>query len=205
MRSQTCFGTFPEHFRNISGKKDAHTNQDYIMDDDDLLKKDRLPGIPQVETVVLVNNFITTTMEFANIFASSCEEKLTKVSQRLSDVELALALFEAKLNSVPDNVDIGAPPVVEEEPTTKTDEPVEEPPPPQPEEEEEPPPPEPVEEEEPEEEETQTIPIREHPTFASFFRLQRLGVPEGQIRLKMQAEGVDPSILIDPERQIEPP
>ena len=185
---------------------------------DAYLKKEALPPLPQVQTVMLVNNFIANTMEFANLFASSCEEKLTTVSRRLSDVELALALFEAKLNSVPDNAAIKAPEekrIDAEEKRIEAEEkrieasdaapPREEeimsvarPPPPPREEEEE-------EVSEAEEVNKTTIPVREHPSYAPFFRLQRLGVPEPQIQLKMQAEGVDPELLQDPEKLIERP
>jgi len=37
--------------------------------------------------------------------------------------------------------------------------------------------------------------VKEHPKFAHFFKMQRLGVPEPQIANKIRSEGVDPSIL----------
>ncbi|EQC35460.1 hypothetical protein SDRG_07168 [Saprolegnia diclina VS20] len=44
------------------------------------------------------------------------------------------------------------------------------------------------------------IPIKEHPKYAKFFKLMKMGMPAMQVELKMQSEGVDPSILSDPAK-----
>ena len=77
-----------------------------MADADDMCDKSQLPPVPQVKVVTLVNNFITNTVSFLNVFATSAEEKLSGVAQRISGVELTLALLEAKLNSVPGVADV---------------------------------------------------------------------------------------------------
>ena len=187
-----------------------------MADADDMCDKSQLPPVPQVKVVTLVNNFITNTVSFLNVFATSAEEKLSGVAQRISGVELTLALLEAKLNSVPGVADV-APVAPREAPAAAAPA--------------EPPsdalvaaPPaahatfddddddggaaaaaaaEPAPEPAPEDD--GLVDAKDHPDYASFFRLQRLGVPEPQIRMKMVAEGVDPDVIADPERRVPAP
>lgn len=165
--------------------------------------KETLPPIPQVKTVIVINNFIANTTSFLNLFAQVCESKLSTVSQRLSDIELTLSLLEAKLDSVPGIADVVAAPRPPEDKTSapREDESLKH---------VEPPPPEPDAEitapaDEPDDVDDSLIPIRLHPDYEAYFRLQKLGVPEPQIRLKMQAEGVDPDALHDAEKLVPRP
>lgn len=165
--------------------------------------KETLPPIPQVKTVIVINNFIANTTSFLNLFAQVCESKLSAVSQRLSDIELTLSLLEAKLDSVPGIADV----VAAARPEDKTLAPHEDqsssivdPPPPEPEDAEITSP-----ADEPADVDDSLIPIRLHPDYEAYFRLQKLGVPEPQIRLKMQAEGVDPDALHDAEKLVPRP
>ncbi|EGB11593.1 hypothetical protein AURANDRAFT_20953 [Aureococcus anophagefferens] len=152
-----------------------------MADADDMCDKSQLPPVPQVKVVTLVNNFITNTVSFLNVFATSAEEKLSGVAQRISGVELTLALLEAKLNSVPGVADV-APVAPREAPAAAA--PAE-------------PPSDALDD--------GLVDAKDHPDYASFFRLQRLGVPEPQIRMKMVAEGVDPDVIADPERRVPAP
>uniref|UniRef100_A0A7S0M7Z7 WASH complex subunit 3 n=1 Tax=Cryptomonas curvata TaxID=233186 RepID=A0A7S0M7Z7_9CRYP len=52
-------------------------------------------------TVVLVNQFAVTTIQFLNRFSSQCEEKLRYVSEGIYRVNAGLDLLEAKLDSIP--------------------------------------------------------------------------------------------------------
>mmetsp|Transcript_8935 Transcript_8935/g.36913 ORF Transcript_8935/g.36913 Transcript_8935/m.36913 type:complete len:193 (-) Transcript_8935:807-1385(-) len=190
------------------------------MDDAELLlRASDLPAIPQVQTVMLVNNFVATTVDFMNLFAATCEDKLTAVSRRLSGVELALGLLEAKLDSVPDVRDVTAPASSSQKtaavastaaPQDAAAPPPGPPPPPEapadpagdaPAPDEAPPPPPP--EEAPAG--PAMIPIRDHPTYRAYFRLQKIGVPDGQIKLKLSADGLDPGVIDDPEKLVEAP
>lgn len=59
-----------------------------------------------------MNNFIANTTVFFNTFAENIEEKISKVSNKITEVEILLAVLEAKLNSVPglDNIEPAQPP-----------------------------------------------------------------------------------------------
>lgn len=163
--------------------------------DDSYLRKEGLPAIPQVKTVIVINNFIANTTAFLNLFAQVCEAKLAKVSQRLGDVELILALLEAKLDSVPGIADQSPPAEERHVPSGEEaspggedgDLPDEEAPEP----------------EQPGDE--GLIPIRLHPDYERFFRLKKHGVPENQIRLRMQADRVDPDAIDDPDKLVPRP
>ena len=193
-----------------------------MADADDMCNKEELPPVPQVKVVLVINNFITNTVSFLNVFATSCEEKLSAVAQRISGVELSLALLEAKLNSVPGVAEVTAGPAAAGAPTS--DALVAAPPAPGAEPDDAgdrvydrsgdagdagddagdaAPPAEEAEEEE--EVDDGMVAVKDHPDYASFFRLQKLGVPEGQIAMKMNAEGVDPAMLADPERLVPAP
>ncbi|KAJ0394199.1 hypothetical protein P43SY_007833 [Pythium insidiosum] len=43
------------------------------------------------------------------------------------------------------------------------------------------------------------IPVREHPSYAKFFKLMKMGMPLEQIKLKASAEGLNASLLDSPE------
>ena len=49
------------------------------------------------------------------------------------------------------------------------------------------------------------IPANQHPDYSRYFRLQRMGVPDGQIQLRMRNDGVDADILYDPTRLLPAP
>ena len=58
--------------------------------------------IPIRKSLVLVNHFMVSTVRFMNRFCTLCEEKLSKVSHDVTRIETALAILEAKMNSIPD-------------------------------------------------------------------------------------------------------
>ncbi|KAF4317550.1 hypothetical protein G195_007556 [Phytophthora kernoviae 00238/432] len=62
----------------------------------------QLPSIPVPKSLLLINNFVANTTRFLNHFAHECEERITKVSDNVTRVEILLAILEAKLNSIPD-------------------------------------------------------------------------------------------------------
>lgn len=53
------------------------------------------------KTLVLINNFIASTSVFFNNFTEVIEDKISKLSNKITDVEILLAVLEAKLNSIP--------------------------------------------------------------------------------------------------------
>ena len=58
--------------------------------------------VPIQKTLLLINNFVFNTTSFLNNFTDSCEKKLSRVSGKLSELEILLVVLEAKLDSVPD-------------------------------------------------------------------------------------------------------
>lgn len=50
---------------------------------------------------MLINNFVLNTTSFLNNFTDVCEKKLSGVSGKLSELEILLAVLEAKLDSIP--------------------------------------------------------------------------------------------------------
>ncbi|KAE9122313.1 hypothetical protein PF005_g7178 [Phytophthora fragariae] len=62
----------------------------------------QLPSIPAAQSLLLINNFVANTTRFLNHFAHECEERITRVSDNVTRVEILLAILEAKLSSIPD-------------------------------------------------------------------------------------------------------
>mmetsp|Transcript_13183 Transcript_13183/g.17377 ORF Transcript_13183/g.17377 Transcript_13183/m.17377 type:complete len:320 (-) Transcript_13183:304-1263(-) len=46
------------------------------------------------------------------------------------------------------------------------------------------------------------VPAQEHPEYAGYFKMKRVGVPEMQVKMKMGMLGLDSSVLDDPNRII---
>ena len=57
--------------------------------------------MPVQKTLLAVNNFVVTTTAFLNNFSNTCEHKVARITARVTDLETLLAVFEAKLNSIP--------------------------------------------------------------------------------------------------------
>ena len=53
-------------------------------------------------TVVLVNQMILQTTAFLNQFGSTVERKISKVSAKVTQLEIQLAVLEAKIYSIPE-------------------------------------------------------------------------------------------------------
>jgi len=47
------------------------------------------------------------------------------------------------------------------------------------------------------------VPIREHPHYAKYFKMLKMGVPDMAVRQKMTSEGVDPSLLSVPSKRVQ--
>uniref|UniRef100_A0A915CMQ8 Uncharacterized protein n=1 Tax=Ditylenchus dipsaci TaxID=166011 RepID=A0A915CMQ8_9BILA len=46
------------------------------------------------------------------------------------------------------------------------------------------------------------VKARDHENYVKYFKMLKMGVPEPAVRQKMQAEGLDPNILNEPEKMI---
>lgn len=128
--------------------------------------------IHQKRMHAFINHFITNTVSFLNKFSQSCELRLEKFDSRLQKLEASLCILETKLNSIAG---------LDEIPDTVSQS---------------------VEKPEPQ------IPVTnetttEHPdsqpqmdpALTKFIRMIQVGVPVQAVKMKMQAEGMDPSIL----------
>jgi WASH complex subunit CCDC53 len=66
----------------------------------------RSPPIPIKRTLVLVNEFVTSTTRFLNHLYTLSEERLQDVSRKIKRVETSLILMEARLARIPDFTDV---------------------------------------------------------------------------------------------------
>lgn len=143
----------------------------------------------QIQTTLLyVNNFIVNSTKFLNNFSESCDIKLTNISTKINSLDTILCVLEAKLNSVPGLETDDIPP-----PSTTTSSSA--PNPPQTEQDNVPPSSQPSTP-------SDMVKASEHPDYAPFFKLQRLGVPMPVVSAKTVAAGLDPNVLEDPDAMI---
>jgi len=174
------------------------------------------PGLSNIQpvhikkTLMILNNFVINTTDFANKFAVLCERRLNKISQSIQRLEIVLAILEAKLNSIewlagaggaaPQPTPVAQPAApaagangaappgaaqpsgVEGTPASTSD----------------------VKQGAPEPKPAGP-PLQDDPRYRTYFKMLKLGVPKQQLRLKMQSEGVDPNIIdLDPEAPAPP-
>lgn len=153
----------------------------------------KVPPINQKRTISFINHFIVHTVTFLNKFALSCEERLFEFENKLQKIEASLEILESWLSSVPNlEQDQSTKDVIEnksnkqEEPQTvsKIDEPDN------------------VKEEEPKDIQIDKQPISKDPRYENYFKMIRIGVPKGAVKLKMEQEGLDTSVLDDSQQII---
>ncbi|XP_014219198.1 WASH complex subunit 3 [Copidosoma floridanum] len=149
----------------------------------------KIPPINQKRTIAFMNHFIAHTVTYLNKFALSCEEKLFEFENKIQKVEATLAILEAKLSTIPDaegeqttdgNVNettTNGEEVKTVETKGETDEPDNQVP------------------DKPPVEETDTQPVSADPQYAKYFKMIHFGVPKQAIKLKMEQEGLDSSVL----------
>jgi hypothetical protein len=176
----------------------------------------QIESIELPKTLMLVNNFILVTTEFLNNLSEMCDRKLAKVSTKIGQLEVLASVLETKLDSIPEDSLKGVVPtkasssISAGSSSSSTSAPP--PPPPSPGGAPPPPPPSgaPVEQDgiapeaeiEAPAEALPGVAAKDHPDYAQFFKLQRLRVPQPVLAGKMEAAGLDPSVLQDPERRI---
>ncbi|XP_030763607.1 WASH complex subunit 3 [Sitophilus oryzae] len=173
--------------------------------------KEILP-IQQKRTIAFVNHFLMNTVSYLNNFAQSCESRFMEFEYKIQKIEASLLILEAQLSSIPgletktvlpendlnevgstnetnkinqENIDNDKGPASSEVDTN------------------------PVITENQSEVTTDAIKICDDPRFAKFFKLLHVGVPAQAVKLKMQTEGLDPTLLdnpdaLAPESSIEP-
>ena len=70
----------------------------------------KIPPVSVKASLILVNDFISSTTRFLNHFSSLCEERLRAVSRDITRVETGLVLLESRLLRVPGMEEAGLPP-----------------------------------------------------------------------------------------------
>ena len=74
-------------------------------------KKIPLSTIPTSKLTVKLNNFIINTVNHLNKLSLNVDEKLSEFDKKLNDLEVMTTLFEAKLESLPDEIKSTYPPL----------------------------------------------------------------------------------------------
>jgi len=164
------------------------------------LDKTKIKPIPIQKTLSLINNFVISSTSFFNTFTENVETKISKISNKITELEILLAVLEAKLNSVP-GIDIPVEQTPQQQPASQKAEQKSEIPLPQqdilPElntsqqeynESYSMPPPS-VEEPQP-----VADPI-DRSKYVEFEKFLKVGVPTFVVRAKVIAAGLDPTVL----------
>ncbi|XP_036329026.1 WASH complex subunit 3 [Rhagoletis pomonella] len=160
--------------------------------------KSQMPPLHQKRVLAFINHFIINSCNFLNDFALQCETKFIDLERKMQKVEAALTIIEAKLASVPDVTETAMSTTANSITTDKI-------------------PSETAEKTEstPATGATGDISSAEdqrdnempEPTgvracddvrFKKFFKMVQFGVPNEAVKMKMQAEGVEPSVLDTP-------
>ncbi|KYN44918.1 WASH complex subunit CCDC53 [Trachymyrmex septentrionalis] len=149
----------------------------------------KVPSINQKRTVSFINHFITHTVTFLNKFALSCEERLFDFENKLQKLEASLEILESRLSSIPGleqehNKESNN---VNEDNTSKlveickVDEPDNS-------------------EIESKDEQKEIQSAAKDPRYEKYFKMLYFGVPKQAVQLKMEQEGLDASILSNPQQ-----
>lgn len=159
-----------------------------------------LKPVPIHFTLLLVNNFLINTTNFLNQFSETVEKKISGVSSRVTELEILLAVLEAKLNSIPGlefssgELPPTAAPAASSAPAAPSSAaaPAAAAPAPAPAAAAPVPVAAPVE--------TPTgVLAKDHPGYAPFFKMLRVGVPLPVVAGKVTAAGLNASLLDNPD------
>ncbi|EDV29265.1 uncharacterized protein TRIADDRAFT_51405 [Trichoplax adhaerens] len=160
-----------------------------LASDTDLQK---IKPINSKKLLAYINYYITYTVNFVNRFSSVNEERLEEVTTRLQKLEVAMAVLEAKLSSVPGLENVTAdsqdqPTVqqqqstvqqqqstIQQQQSTAT---------------------EGLQQDNIQQSEGDFIALKDDARYKKFFSMLRVGIPNQAIKLKMTVEGLDPAML----------
>ena len=122
------------------------------------------------------------------------EKKISKVSSRVTELEILMSVFEAKLNSIPaTGVEYRAEQLPDAAP----------PPPPHSSDQPTPPAPTATAAELAPDPEPATAPtgpmVKDHPEYSKYFKMLKVGVPQVVVQGKMSENGLDPAYLETPD------
>ena len=81
------------------------------MSSNDLKKILPSNTIPKEKLTVLLNNFIVNTTNHLNKLSINVDQRLSEFDKKMNDLEIMTSLFEAKLESLPDEIKSTYPPL----------------------------------------------------------------------------------------------
>ncbi|XP_041987300.1 WASH complex subunit 3 [Aricia agestis] len=70
--------------------------------DTESLDLTKIAALQQKRTLAFVNHYTLSTIQFINIFAKECEEKLMTFERKLEKINATMVLLEARLSSIPE-------------------------------------------------------------------------------------------------------
>ena len=82
-----------------------------MSSNNDLKKQAPQNIIPQTKLTAILNNFIINTTNHLNKLSTNVDEKLSEFDKKMHDLEIMTTLFEAKLESLPDEIKSTFPPL----------------------------------------------------------------------------------------------
>lgn len=152
-------------------------------------------------TLAFLNHFITHSVRFLNRFSCVCEEKLAELSNKIQRIEIMMSILEAKLASIPGLEEVTVSTSGPDQPGgAATGSTPGSAPPPAPDalQSAAEGPPAPHTEQSAPEPEKLTMTVSKDPRYAKYFQMVKVGVPIQAIAPKMMAEGLEPSLLENP-------
>ncbi|KAG9432619.1 WASH complex subunit 3 [Apis mellifera carnica] len=150
----------------------------------------KVPPINQKRTISFINHFIVHTVTFLNKFTLSCEERLLQFEYKLQKIEASLEILESWLSSIPgleqnqntknstENNDS------KEENVSKINEPDN------------------TKQDVPEDIQTEKQLINKDSRYEKYLKMIHFGVPKEAVKLKMEQEGLNSSILDNESQQV---
>jgi len=165
---------------------------------------------------LLVNNFVINTCSFLDSFAEKCDTGLSRLRDRITELEILTVVLEAKLSIIPEVQG-------EQQSNTQSEPPVNRPPPPPPTSTplvDGTPPPAPPSAPMPatttpvvvdqsalvvvpisstENHDSSTIAVSKHSTYKKYFKMVSMNIPVEAAKMKMRTNGLDPDLLDTPD------
>ena len=83
------------------------------MANNEMKKTIPISTIPSSKLTVILNNFIVNTANHLNKLSVNVDQKLSEFDKKMNDLEIMTTLFEAKLESLPDEIKSQYPPLQE--------------------------------------------------------------------------------------------
>lgn len=144
------------------------------------------------EHLVLINHFLVTTADFLNRVGVTAEYRLQQLSQRISRLNTELIVLENKLSKIPGLENVGSPSREEDRSFPPTEEPsivgLE---------------PHRTPTETQHDDDPDTVQVKDHTDYAYYFKLLwEHNLPAEHVKMKMEQNGVKPSMLDDPYKKI---